>query len=111
MKFFLDQDVPAEIAQVLRYWGHDLTLLKEALPLTALDQVVFRHAQDQRQIIITCNRGHYLTLATQAISSKAAFAGLIVLIRRRTRQAECAHLLQLLRRAGQTGLDGNINFA
>ena len=34
-----------------------------------------------------------------------------ILIRRRTRQAECAHLLSLLRRADETGLIGNINLA
>jgi hypothetical protein len=36
---------------------------------------------------------------------------LIVLIRRRSRQAECAHLLTLLRGAGGDGLAGNVNFA
>lgn len=111
MKFLLDHDVPAEIAQVIRHWGHDVTLLKEALPVTAADEVVFRCAQDQRRIIITCNRGHYLALAEKAIAPETPFAGLIVLIRRRTRQAECAHLLQLFRRAGPSGLDGNVNFA
>jgi hypothetical protein len=37
--------------------------------------------------------------------------GLIILNRRRTRQAECRHLLQLLANAGEDGLKGNINFA
>ena len=37
--------------------------------------------------------------------------GLIVLHRRRTRQAECGHLLRLLAQAGVTGLASNINFA
>jgi hypothetical protein len=36
---------------------------------------------------------------------------LIILIRRSTRQAECAHLLALLRKAGESGIQGNINLA
>jgi hypothetical protein len=62
--------------------------------------------------IISCNRNHFLTLAHGAVAAPTSspFAGLIVLIRRRTRQAECAHLLSLLRRAGENGIIGNINF-
>jgi hypothetical protein len=37
--------------------------------------------------------------------------GLIVLIRRRSRQAECGNLLTLLRQAGESGILCNINFA
>ena len=40
-----------------------------------------------------------------------SFPGLIVLIRRRSRHAEGAHLLQLLARSGASGLANNINFA
>jgi hypothetical protein len=50
-------------------------------------------------------------LARQAVGRDEPFAGLIILIRRRTRQAECAHLLALLRRAEESGVDGKINFA
>ncbi len=60
---------------------------------------------------MTCNRSHFLELAKLAIAGGRPFAGLIILIRRRTRQAECAHLLSLLRRAGEAGLAGNINLA
>jgi hypothetical protein len=37
--------------------------------------------------------------------------GIVVSIRRRTRAAERAALFRLLERAGETGLEGNINFA
>jgi hypothetical protein len=37
--------------------------------------------------------------------------GLVVLIRRRSRQAECGNLLKLLREAGESGIAGKINFA
>ena len=111
MRFFLDQDVPAQAAHLLRHWGHEVTLLKEALPNTAKDEAAFRYAREQGLIIISCNRAHFMALAERAIESEVAFPGLIILLRRRSRQAECAHLLQLLRRAGEAGLSGNINFA
>jgi hypothetical protein len=38
-------------------------------------------------------------------------AGLIILNRKRTRQAECKNVLALVARASESGLSGNINFA
>ena len=57
-------------------------------------------------IVVTCNRQDFLKLAGNAPET-----GLIILNRRRTRQAECRHVLHLLTNAGETGLKGNINFA
>lgn len=113
MKFLLDHDVPDEIAQVLKYVGHEVTLVREALAASASDAAVFAFAQTHRLIIVTCNRGHFLALARAAFDAEPPrpFSGLIILVRRRTRQAECAHLLALLRRAGESGLSGNINIA
>ena len=111
MKFFLDHDVPAEAAQLLRYWGHDVEKLRDVLPITTPDDAVFAHAQATERLILSCNRDHFLDLARQAVAGQQPFAGLIILIRRRTRQAECARLLGLLRQAGDSGLTGNINFA
>ncbi len=111
MKFLLDHDVPVEVGQLLRYWKHDVRLVREVLPVTAADATVFGFAQQEHRIIVSCNREHFLMLAREAISAGSPFAGLIILIRRRTRQAECAHLLSLLRRAGESGLSANINLA
>jgi hypothetical protein len=111
VKFFLDHDVPIEGAHLLRFWGHEVIRLKEVLPVTATDEQAFTYAQSCGATIISCNRGHFIALAEQALRSQQEFAGLIVLFRRRSRQAECAHVLQLLRRAGEEGLQGNINFA
>jgi hypothetical protein len=111
VRFFLDHDVPDEVYQLLLYWKHDVHRLRDTLPGITPDPKVFAHAQEQAQIIVTCNRGHFLALAKQAIAEARSFAGLIILIRRRTRQAECAHLLSLIRRAGESGLTGNINLA
>ena len=111
MKFLLDHDVPGEVAHLLRHWSHDAVSLRQVLAVTTLDEGVFRPAQSEGRIIISCNRAHFLALAEQAIAAQPSFSGLIVLTRRRSRQAECSHLLQLLRRAGETGLSNNINSA
>jgi predicted nuclease of predicted toxin-antitoxin system len=113
VRFLLDHDVPDVMAQLLRHWGHEPIRLREALPITASDEEVFAHAQSLRLPIISCNRDHFLALAHAAVAAQPPrpFAGLIVLIRRRTRQAEGAHLLSLLRQAGENGIIGNINFA
>ena len=111
MKFLLDHDVPDEVEQLLRYWKHEVRRLREVLPVTAADVAVFEWAQQEQRIIVSCNRNHFLELARQAVSKDQPFAGLIILIRRRTRQSECAHLLSLLRRAGDSGVSGNVNLA
>ena len=111
MKFLLDHDVPAQVGHLLHHWGHQAILLKEVLPVTASDEEFFQHAQTEGLKIITCNRDHFLAQAEQAIQLKTPFAGLVILIRRRSRQLECAHLLKLIRKAGEAGLSGNINFA
>jgi predicted nuclease of predicted toxin-antitoxin system len=113
LRFLLDHDVPDTVAHLLRHWGHEPIRLRETLPVTASDEEVFAHAQSLLLAIISCNRNHFLTLAQAAVAAQPPrpFAGLIVLVRRRTRQAECAHLLSLLRRAGENGITGNINFA
>lgn len=56
--------------------------------------------------MVTCNRNDFLTLAAGRQHS-----GLIVVIRRRSALSEAGHLLELLGKAGASGLDGNINFA
>lgn len=113
MRFLLDHDVPDLVAHLLGHWGHEPIRLREALPITASDEEVFAHAQSLRLPIISCNRNHFLALAQAAVATRPPrdFAGLIVLIRRRSRQAECGRLRSLLQQAGENGIIGNINFA
>jgi predicted nuclease of predicted toxin-antitoxin system len=107
VKFLLDHDVPEEVAHLLRYWGHHVTLTREALEIEATDEVVFNYARQHQLVMLTCNRNDFLALA----EGGAGHAGLIILVRRRTRHIECARLLQLLIAAGEAGIAGNINFA
>ena len=106
MKFLLDHDVPAAVKDALERHEHDVIRLTDLLPRTASDETVFAAAQSNQRVMITCNRDDFLKLA-----AKGPHLGLIILIRRRSPQAECANLLRLIRKAGEQGLRGNINFA
>ena len=106
MNFFLDHDVPADVGRVLRLKGHSVQRLDEVLPNTTDDVPALRYAASRGMVVITCNRRDFLRLATTE-----PHAGLIILVRRRTRMAECAAVLRLLQRAGESGIANNINFA
>lgn len=107
MKFLLDHDIPDDVAHLLRHWGHEVAVLREVMPITTPDEEIFAYICQYQLVVITCNRNHFLALAEDA----AAQPGLIILIRRRTRQMECSKLQLLLDRAGEAGIAGNINFA
>jgi predicted nuclease of predicted toxin-antitoxin system len=106
VKFLMDEDVPIEAARCLRQAAHEVLLVADALGIRTDDADVWRHAVQTQFIVVTCNRQDFLPLAGTEPAT-----GLIILIRRRTRQAECSHLLQLVASAGETGLKCNINFA
>ena len=106
MTFLLDHDVPADIEYSLTELGHGVLKLREVLPITAPDQEVLRFAAERKAILITCNRDDFLELA-----GKMAHAGIVILVRRRTRMQERTALVRLLDTAGESGLRGNINFA
>jgi predicted nuclease of predicted toxin-antitoxin system len=106
VKFFLDHDVPAAVKDALERHEHDVIRLSDLLPRTAIDEDVFAAAQSNRCVMITCNRDDFLKLA-----ARKPHHGLIILLRRRSPHAECTNLLRLIRKAGDQGLKGNINFA
>ena len=106
MKFLLDEDVAVEVFRCLQQEGHEAQLVFEVLGPRTPDERVWEHAVRTDTIVVTCNRDDFLKLAGTAPET-----GLIVVRRRRTRQAECRNVLDLLRSAGATGLRRNINFA
>jgi len=106
VKFLLDHDVPDRIGDVLRQEGHDVHHLREVLPVDAEDATVWEWVHANKSTLVTCNRDDFLDLAKGQPGP-----GLLILIRRRSRLAECAAILRLIRQAGETGLDGNINYA
>jgi len=106
VKFLIDEDVAIEVARCLQNAGHNVSLVTEILGGSADDFDIWRYAISTGKILITCNRQDFLELA-----GTEPGAGLIILNRRRTRQAECNHLLRLIENASESGLRGNINFA
>jgi len=82
------------------------SLVAEVLGVRTDDVDIWHHAVRSEAIVITCNRQDFLELAGTAPETR-----LIILNRRRTRQAECHHVLALLSSAGEEGLKLNINFA
>ena len=106
MQFLLDNDVPDAIARVLVEAGHGVLLLRDAMPIDSSDEAVFDYAVAKGLLLITCNRDHFMPLARGRRHS-----GLIILVRRQSRRAECAKLLRLVESATETGLTANINFA
>jgi predicted nuclease of predicted toxin-antitoxin system len=106
VKFLLDHDVPEDLSYLLKQLGHQVTLLRRALPPDAPDEAVLQLAHESGFVLLTCNRDDFLELA-----AKQPHRGVVVVIRRRTRAAERAALFRLLERAGEAGLRNNINFA
>lgn len=106
MKFLLDHDVADRIGQVLRQDGHSVVPLRDVLPKDSNDATILAYAKESERIVLMCNRQDFL-----ALCAKREHYGIIIVIRRRSRIAECSAVLKLVRRAGDTGLVGNINFA
>lgn len=106
MKFLVDEDVPLETVRCLQQASHEVLTVTQVLGVRTDDVDVWSHAVETKAIVLTCNRQDFLELAGTSPQT-----GLIILNRRRTRQAECRHLLELIARAGESGLNSNINFA
>jgi predicted nuclease of predicted toxin-antitoxin system len=106
VKFLFDHDVPEDLSYLLKQLGHEVTLLRNALPPDTSDEAVLQFAQDTGRVLLTCNRNDFLQLAAEK-----PHHGIVVIIRRRSRAAERAALFRLLESAGESGLQNNINFA
>ncbi len=106
MRFLVDEDVPQEIVRCLLDDGHEVLPVTGILGMQTGDSEIWNYAVQRRAIVVTCNRQDFLELAGTAPGT-----GLVILNRRRTRQAECGHILRLVREAGEDGLKNNINFA
>jgi predicted nuclease of predicted toxin-antitoxin system len=106
VKFLLDHDVPDGLSYLLGQLGHDITLLRKALPGDSSDEAVLQFAHDSGCPLLTCNRDDFLHLAMTK-----PHHGIVIVIRRRTRADKRAALSRLLERAGEHGLRNNVNFA
>ena len=102
----MDEDEAVEVFRCLQQEGHEAQLVLAAPGPRTPDERVWEHAIRLEAIVVTCNRDDFLRLAGAAPET-----GLIIVNRRRTRQAECRKVLDLVRSAGEAGLRRNINFA
>ena len=55
LRLFSDQCVPAEITETLRRHGHQVTLLREVLPIRSPDPVVIAKARELGAILLSLN--------------------------------------------------------
>ncbi len=106
MKFFLDHDVPQDLAYALRALNHEVTLLRDVLPTDTPDEKVFAYAQSNGLVLLTCNRDDFIPF-----SQHVPHAGIIVIVRRHSRALERAALIRLLDKTGENGITNNFNFA
>ncbi len=106
MKFLLDHDVPDDLSYLLETLGHQVVLLRKVLPTDASDEAILQLAHATGCILLTCNRDDFLALARATPHN-----GIVIVIRRKVRANERAALFRLLERAGETGLQNNVNFA
>jgi predicted nuclease of predicted toxin-antitoxin system len=106
VKFLLDHDVPDDAGFSLEALGHEVSRLREVLPIKAPDEQVLRLSSERNCVLVTCNRDDFVPLASQM-----RHAGIIILFRRKSRALERAALVRLLDRAGESGIRGNLNFA
>jgi predicted nuclease of predicted toxin-antitoxin system len=55
LRFLSDQCVPAEITDTLRRHRHQVTLLREVLPIRSLDPIVIAKAQELGAVLVSLN--------------------------------------------------------
>ena len=55
LRLFCDQCVPAEISDTLRRSDHDVTLLRDALPIRSVDPTVIDHARKLDAVLVSLN--------------------------------------------------------
>jgi predicted nuclease of predicted toxin-antitoxin system len=104
--FLFDDDVPDDLSHLLCHVGHRVVFLRQVLPRDAPDSVVLDYVVDCGMVLVTCNRDDFILLGT-----RRSHAGIIVVVRRRSRAQERAALLRLIETATASGLTNNINFA
>jgi len=106
VRFLFDHDVPDDMAYSLETLGHEVVRLREIATATLPDESALRLAAERDTVLLTCNRDDFVSAGTHI-----QHAGIIILIRRRSRALGRASMLRLLDEAGEPRIRGNINFA
>ncbi len=91
MKFKIDENLPIEVAQLLREAGHDVFTVHDQKLVGAKDAVIARVCQDEKRILITLD-ADFSDIRTYP---PADFYGLIVF---RLSRQDKIHVLDVLRK-------------
>ena len=75
LRFFSDQCVPAEITDFLKHNHHEVTLLREVLPIRSLDPIVIAKAQALQAVLVSLN-GDFADIVAYP---PAAYGGIIAI--------------------------------
>ena len=79
MKFYLDEDVPVAIAQVLRRKKIDVLTTAEAGNAHSSDRAQLDYAAKTGRGLVTRNVTHFVRLAEQAIQHQRPHAGILLI--------------------------------
>lgn len=75
LRFFSDQCVPLEIAEALRHAGHEVTLLRDVMPIRSPDSAVITKAQALGCLLLSLN-GDFADIVTYPPSN---YCGIVAL--------------------------------
>jgi len=92
MRFKVDENLPIEVAQLLREAGHDVYSVHEQGLVGAKDQVLAEVCQSENRALVTLDT-HFADIRTYPPEN---YSGLIVL---RLARQDKPHVLEVMRRA------------
>jgi len=87
VKFLLDHDVPDDLSYLLEQLGHDVTLLRKALPGDSSDEAVLHFAHERGLRTIDLQPGRLSSSRNLHLATTKPHHGAVIVIRRRTRAA------------------------
>lgn len=82
IKLYLDEDVDVLVADLIRGYGFDVALTRDAGRLGASDTDQLTYAAAQQRTIVTHNRIDFEELATAYFNAGKEHAGIIIAVRR-----------------------------
>ena len=78
MRFYLDEDLPAAIAGLLRRRGPDAVSAHELGHLHWTDEAQLAYAARDRRVLVTRNANHFIDLCREAIRLRRPHAGIVI---------------------------------
>ena len=105
---YLDQDVPVQLAGMLRAHGFDVLTTLEAGNLGQSDEQQLDYAIAHGRIVVTHNRIDFESLHAEYTSNERSHKGIIIAIQRRDLRVTRDRIVDLLNRYDRDQLVGNL---